>query len=1518
MKKKNKLVFLYWVFALFVSLSSLPTQAAQCLSNGARVNAKNGFCITANLVSDGSNRIRIEGDYYYHPIWTDDSDYFGYGQGINETGYLNDGKEHQFQIKFVNQDPYNSRNIFGWLEYSVDGQYISSTYIDIRNRVDADKFDPYINVRVLGSQVSGTCLAEGNCGSLPQPEPDKEYSTDALYEFGVESCSSSSCTISLNNNYTITPLVFLMPTIDSNDPDDDEPATLVVSGVDKDAKTVTFSQKNPENGWDSTQMTQISYLVMEPGVADFNGKKVIAGYTDTQSYQAQGVSGSWQTNIRFSDWGGSFNATPVVLTQLQALNQNSLFVTSAISGITSEKVDLALELGRGSYAPSNDRRIAFLASLPGTGETVVNNQQAKFEFGFEASLNQEGSLTDSCQNLDIYYTRTFTAQPGVIAMKQTRVGGDGGWLRRCNLSKQKFSFVFDEDTLDSRRHGQFENIGFFAFEMPEPKSLDICEYVPDVVQSNKYYQGNVYGNLSVAGRSYVSTIDPRHGYSFLPQVQDIAGCKYNSTDGLGSKEKCAPVELKADLFPTLASFKNSENEFKCESGKPCNISPGVYKEVIVKDRKTLTFAPGEYWIKELKVENRSKIAVNKTHQTVIHFKKAKLEERASVNEQGNSENLLLIGHYDSGNSDDELEMEKRAKLYGYIYLDPRTGSFDLEKENAFIFGGVTAPVIELSAGAIIGTRSKCGNTTSKRYLVMAPTEKYALTCDNNKPSYTATMMLDSTGDGSPDTTDTDFNGPVIIEKPSGKSVCLQRKGSNTCLTFDSNNQIQENATNGVLELNVKPTGIGKLVLKASTSEPVENTLPIESAFTFMPYRFEVLPKSSAGKSDELIAGKPEDISVGVLACTTPEGGTAEYITDYQPSSSKPITVTTKYDAPLTGQSAVVIGKPFKFTDGKAELDKALSYNDAGKVTFTLKDPAFGKAEYCKGNSECEGLFPSGSSGLEGSATIYVRPYTFALCDIKNPDDSTPRNNAKDKTDHSGTSQSGPGFAKSGEQFEARLKPVIWLAGDSVSGDSSGDNKADIQAYGSGWCTNRKVTENYYSPTGSSVAIKAPVSLTIPALPASPATTASVKPEGGVLGGTVNYSFTGKVSDSGWLTTNLNWSEVGSLWLQADGGYQLDGRSLPLNQSTVQIGRFYPDHFAVVVKPGGSEGILPANGSFSYMEQPFTGKFTVKAMNNSAPVGNYHLFASSLQADFGLWLGSLVGGQYEAFDLARLHICNTQQCKSDLAWQGWGNVAQGTASPQSGRVFDATGTNVAGNDKPRMTITRPTDTSFTCPLDDPNSCTKATKADGPYQALDFRARVSKFVDGVDFVLTATEKNQHAVGAKVDGTDIRYGRMVLEDVGGRADSKIAIPLRVEYWDGKGFVTNTDDSLSTFDGDNYCKQIIAQSDSTVTDSTSRTSGQGTVTAGEISSGEFVAQPHTKTNYREQVELWQRLTSTIPAKLKADDCSGNHSNQPWLQYNWRQFGDESPSAVVTFGVYRGNDRIIYRGEKGMNQLLN
>ena len=70
-----------------------------------------------------------------------------------------------------------------------------------------------------------------------------------------------------------------------------------------------------------------------------------------------------------------------------------------------------------------------------------------------------------------------------------------------------------------------------------------------------------------------------------------------------------------------------------------------------------------------------------------------------------------------------------------------------------------------------------------------------------------------------------------------------------------------------------------------------------------------------------------------------------------------------------------------------------------------------------------------------------------------------------------------------------------------------------------------------------------------------------------------------------------------------------------------------------------------------------------------------------------------------------------------------------------------------------------------------------------------------------------------------------------------------------------------------------------------------------------------------REQVRLWLRMDDSEPDSDGGNNisCSGSDQGQPWLRYNWRQLGDEDPSTVVTFGIYRGNDRVIYRGESGL-----
>ena len=159
------------------------------------------------------------------------------------------------------------------------------------------------------------------------------------------------------------------------------------------------------------------------------------------------------------------------------------------------------------------------------------------------------------------------------------------------------------------------------------------------------------------------------------------------------------------------------------------------------------------------------------------------------------------------------------------------------------------------------------------------------------------------------------------------------------------------------------------------------------------------------------------------------------------------------------------------------------------------------------------------------------------------------------------------------------------------------------------------------------------------------------------------------------------------------------------------------------------------------------------------------------------------------------------------------------------------------------------------------------------------------------------------------------MALDDIGGNSGSTLTIPLRAEFWDGRAFVVNEDDERSIFNGSKACQQVIWHSDSATTTLASL-NGSGSVDDGEA---EVTANQNTPAGSdvpREQVRLWLRMGGSKPNKKMSENdisCSTDYEEQPWLQYNWRQLGDEDPSTVVTFGIYRGNDRVIYRGESGL-----
>lgn len=116
----------------------------------------------------------------------------------------------------------------------------------------------------------------------------------------------------------------------------------------------------------------------------------------------------------------------------------------------------------------------------------------------------------------------------------------------------------------------------------------------------------------------------------------------------------------------------------------------------------------------------------------------------------------------------------------------------------------------------------------------------------------------------------------------------------------------------------------------------------------------------------------------------------------------------------------------------------------------------------------------------------------------------------------------------------------------------------------------------------------------------------------------------------------------------------------------------------------------------------------------------------------------------------------------------------------------------------------------------------------------------------------------------------------------------------------MTNGDDSTTYIAGINVVssnKSIWVESGKTAADV--NLENGGVVENGE--SNRITASQNASV--RQQTQVWLELDSGVRAA-------------PWLRYRWDDDyrpevnGEEDPSTIITFGIYRGNDRIIFRGE--------
>ncbi|OBU17447.1 hypothetical protein AYY19_13550 [Photobacterium aquimaris] len=651
---------------------------------------------------------------------------------------------------------------------------------------------------------------------------------------------------------------------------------------------------------------------------------------------------------------------------------------------------------------------------------------------------------------------------------------------------------------------------------------------------------------------------------------------------------------------------------------------------------------------------------------------------------------------------------------------------------------------------------------------------------------------------------------------------------------------------------LQPNGAETVTVTASIAD-MAGDKPV-GIYSFIPGGFSVTPNNN-----NIIAGQPFSITVKAVACANQPNLNDAVITQY--SGVKQLEFDTRYLAPSQGQYHVgavrgdneLSSLKVNFTNGISDAIR-MRYRDAGSVNLVVKDKTC-TSDYCelittKTNQLKVTDLPQ---GLVGEVSLHSRPWTFAICP-----------QAGDS--FIGTTNSGNGLVAAGDAFVMRAKPLQWQVGDSS------DEAVVIDVSNDKYCQ-RPITPNFFAQdvpvatvTASVVGIDTPQ-----------------KGHQGKLTGKVAQSNIELHDNTAMIFNDLRWSEVGSVNLGLKSSAYL---GMDINPSWRAVGRFYPKQF-VIKNSSITNAHTESTPPFTYMDQSFEVDFTVEAQNAAGdPTRNYGAFGSTLKENL----------QLTAVDLnqnRQLNDISMRLDQSNLS-TGWQHQWQ----------------------QAQLTI-KDGELAFTRRLQPNNKlATTTTTADGPFKiglGLSVIPRIDCSALGCTDFANKTQPLQRynqplMLTAPLKGELYsRYGRMVLDDVNGVFDQPLTMPLKVEYWNGDQFIINADDSRSYFDSQYSCKQIIYPLIPPTSFAELKPLNDN-VLKGKNNALQALPNLINNEYLKQQVRFWIRIADKAPADI---GCSENNKQyQPWLTFNWRGVGDEDPSGLVTFGSYRGNDRIIYRSE--------
>ncbi|MEE4302215.1 MAG: hypothetical protein V2J24_22435 [Pseudomonadales bacterium] len=286
---------------------------------------------------------------------------------------------------------------------------------------------------------------------------------------GPSSTVASVTRIAFQQPYATTPAVFVLP--DERNPD---PSTIRVLAVDTTGFDVAVLEPPGEDG--RTASTSFDYFAVEPFARNVAGVEMEAGIlSGFATEEGRFIAGGGTLTI---DFARGKSGTPVVLAQLQsAANQPGIplqqgsdqrfvadpWMTALVERADASGFELAIERSEDSGALANPETIAYFAIdadvdfdfLDAGGTTV----QARSTRTADVIVGHD----NGCVGVPL--GRSFAGTPRVFGSKNSRDGGDGGWLRRCESTADSVSLVVDEDRInDGERAHTTERAGLLSFQ----------------------------------------------------------------------------------------------------------------------------------------------------------------------------------------------------------------------------------------------------------------------------------------------------------------------------------------------------------------------------------------------------------------------------------------------------------------------------------------------------------------------------------------------------------------------------------------------------------------------------------------------------------------------------------------------------------------------------------------------------------------------------------------------------------------------------------------------------------------------------------------------------------------------------------------------------------------------------------------------------------------------------------------------------------------------------------------------